>query len=96
MTSTYNQKLKAGRKKSYFNDYLYYSIGFLTRGCIRHCPFCVNKLENKVYRYSELEWFLDDERNEKGDLIRPYIYLWDDNFLGSSKRNLAADVTKSH
>lgn len=78
-------KIKAGRKKSYFNDYLYYSIGFLTRGCIRHCPFCVNKLENKVYRYSELEWFLDDEKNEKGDLIRPYIYLWDDNFLAAPK-----------
>lgn len=78
-------KIEAGRKKTYFNDYLYYSIGFLTRGCIRHCPFCVNKLENRVYRYSELEWFLDDEKNEKGDLVRPYIYLWDDNFLAAPK-----------
>lgn len=78
-------KIEAGRKNTYFNDYLYYSIGFLTRGCIRHCPFCVNKLENRVYRYSELEWFLDDEKNEKGDLVRPYIYLWDDNFLAAPK-----------
>ena len=53
------KKIKEGRKPSYFNDYKFYSIGFLTRGCVRHCPFCVNKLENQVYRYSELEWFLD-------------------------------------
>jgi hypothetical protein len=78
-------KIAEGRRASYFNDYLYYSIGFLTRGCVRHCPFCVNKLENEVYRYSELEWFLDEERNEKGNLIRPYIYLWDDNFLAAPK-----------
>ena len=52
---------------------------------MRHCPFCVNKLENEVYRYSELEWFLDQERDEKGKLVRPYIYLWDDNFLASEK-----------
>lgn len=79
------KKIAEGRKPSYFTDYLYFSIGFLTRGCIRHCSFCVNKLENTVYRYSELEWFLDQERNEKGNLVRPYIYLWDDNFLAASK-----------
>lgn len=78
-------KIRDGRQKAYFNDYLYYSIGFLTRGCIRHCPFCVNKLENKIYRYSELECFLDQERDEKGKLVRPYIYLWDDNFLAAPK-----------
>lgn len=78
-------KIKGGRKKNYFNDYLYYSIGFLTRGCIRHCPFCVNKLENKIYRYSELEWFLDQECDKNGKLIRPYIYLWDDNFLAAPR-----------
>ena len=78
-------KLKSGRVKKYFDDYLYYSIGFLTRGCIRHCPFCVNKLENQVLPYSKLEWFLDEERDEKGRLVRPYIYLWDDNFLAAPK-----------
>ncbi|MBC5641808.1 hypothetical protein H8S77_02735 [Parabacteroides sp. BX2] len=78
-------KIAEGRRASYFNDYLYYSIGFLTRGCMRHCPFCVNKLENEVYPYSDLEWFLDEERDEKGNLVRPYIYLWDDNFLAASK-----------
>lgn len=79
------QKISEGRKSSYYNDYKYYSIGFLTRGCVRHCPFCVNKLENKVVRYSELEWFLDNERDENGKLVRPYIYLWDDNFLASDR-----------
>ncbi len=69
------------RKK--YKDYLYYSIGFLTRGCFRKCSFCVNKLENRIYKYSELSWFLDNERDEKGKLKRPYIYLWDDNFLAS-------------
>ena len=79
-------KIAEGRKASYFNDYKYYSIGFLTRGCIRHCPFCINKLENEIYRYSELEWFLDQEKDEKGKLVRPYIYLWDDNFLAADNR----------
>ncbi len=79
------QKISEGRKASYFNDFKYYSIGFLTRGCVRHCSFCVNKLENVVYRYSELDWFLDQERDEKGKLVRPYIYLWDDNFLAAPK-----------
>lgn len=78
-------KTKAGKRLSYFNDYLYYSIGFLTRGCIRHCPFCVNKLESSIQKYSELDWFLDNQKDEGGKLIRPYIYLWDDNFLASPK-----------
>ncbi len=79
------QKIEEGRKPSYFNDYKYYSIGFLTRGCVRHCPFCVNKLENKVVKYSEIDWFLDNEKDENGKLLRPYIYLWDDNFLASDR-----------
>ncbi|MCD7721896.1 MAG: hypothetical protein LUI09_06660 [Prevotellaceae bacterium] len=79
------KKIAEGRSPSYYNDYKYYSIGFLTRGCVRHCPFCVNKLDNKVYPYSKLEWFLDQEKNDKGKLVRPYIYLWDDNFLASDK-----------
>ena len=27
---------------------------------------------------------MDDERDERGHRVRPYIYLWDDNFLASS------------
>lgn len=60
---------------TYFKDYKEYSIGFLTRGCFRQCPFCVNKLEKKVMQYSPLESFYDPSRK--------YIYLWDDNFLAT-------------
>lgn len=71
-------------KTSYYKDYKEYSIGFLTRGCFRQCPFCVNKLETKALAYSKLDDFLDNEVDEKtGKLKRPYIYLWDDNFLAS-------------
>lgn len=75
----------AGKSKSYYKDYKEYSIGFLTRGCFRKCPFCVNKLERSAQRYSQLEDFLDNERDEKGRLKRPNIYLWDDNFLASPR-----------
>src|SRR5574344_456565 len=69
---------------NYYKDYKDYSIGFLTRGCFRRCPFCVNKLERKALPYSNLEDFLDNEIDEEtGKLKRPYIYLWDDNFLAS-------------
>lgn len=78
------KKIEEGRKPSYYDDYRYYSIGFLTRGCFRHCPFCVNKLENQIRPYSNLASFLDNEVDEKGRLFRPYIYLWDDNFLAAS------------
>lgn len=70
--------------KNYYKDYKEYSIGFLTRGCFRKCPFCVNKLEKKALPYSNLCDFLDNEIDpDTGKLIRPYIYLWDDNFLAS-------------
>lgn len=78
-----NQQVLLGQKRDKYKDYQKYSIGFLTRGCIRHCPFCVNKLEKAILPYSKLEWFLDEERDENGRLVRPYIYLWDDNFLAS-------------
>ena len=78
-----NQQVKKGFKREKFKDYQKYSIGFLTRGRVRHCPFCVNKLENRILPYSKLQWFLDDEKDKNGKLVRPYIYLWDDNFLAS-------------
>ena len=40
-------KVKEGFKLEKYKDYQKYSIGFLTRGCVRHCPFCINKLENR-------------------------------------------------
>lgn len=78
-----NCKVEEGIKRDKYKDYQQYSIGFLTRGCIRHCPFCINKLEDKISPYSNLVWFLDEERDEHGRLVRPYIYLWDDNILAA-------------
>ena len=63
------------KKKRDFDDYLNYSIGFTTRGCIRHCGFCVNRLLNKVVEWSPVSEFLDK--------TRPAIYLWDDNIMAA-------------
>ena len=78
-----DKKIEEGRNPTYFKDYMHYSIGFLTRGCFRKCPFCVNRLEKRVIPYSELDWFLDNTTDENGKLLRPNIYLWDDNFLAA-------------
>ena len=81
-----DRKVAEGFKREKYKDYQQYSIGFLTRGCIRHCPFCINKLEDRILPYSNLDWFLDNERDEHGHLVRPYIYLWDDNFLAADPK----------
>lgn len=60
-----------------FKAYRDYSIGFLTRGCFRHCPFCVNRRANKVVKHSPLSEFLDSTRKK--------ICLLDDNFFGYEK-----------
>jgi hypothetical protein len=67
------KEIARGIKKSYFLDYLNYSIGFATRGCFRKCSFCVNKKYNKCERHADINEFLDASRK--------YIYLWDDNIL---------------
>lgn len=59
---------------SEFKAYRDYSIGFLTRGCFRHCPFCVNRRANQVVKHSPLTEFLDTTRKK--------ICLLDDNFFG--------------
>lgn len=41
------EAFKAKARKKY-KDYLDYSIGFLTRGCVRQCSFCVNKGDHYV------------------------------------------------
>ena len=71
-----NSKIKSGAKRSYYQDYLDYSIGFSSRGCFRKCSFCVNKKYDKAQKHSPISEFLDTTR--KG------IYLWDDNFLACS------------
>ena len=63
------------KKKRDWDDYISYSIGFTTRGCIRHCEFCVNRLSNKVSYWSPVKEFLD--------ISRPRIYLWDDNIMAA-------------
>ncbi len=66
-------KINEGRKRSYFDDYLNYSIGFTSRGCFRKCHFCVNRKYDHAFLHSPVEEFLDDSR--------PMIYLWDDNIF---------------
>lgn len=69
------KQVKLGFKREKYKDYTDYSIGFITRKCYRHCPFCVNKLEDEVGPYSKLDWFYDR--------TRPHVYFWDDNFLAA-------------
>ena len=57
-----------------YKNYTDYSIGYLTRGCFRHCPFCVNRRSNKVVAHSPLNEFFDPTRKK--------ICLLDDNFFG--------------
>lgn len=60
-----------------FKEYTDYSIGFLTRGCFRKCPFCVNQKYDHVFCHSPLKEFLVEDRKK--------ICLLDDNFLGGPK-----------
>ena len=61
------------KKKRDWDDYISYSIGFTTRGCIRHCDFCVNRLSNGVTYWSPVKEFLDES-------------LWDDNIMAAPPR----------
>lgn len=71
------KQIRLGVKKEiYYKDYLDYSIGFVTRGCFRKCEFCVNKKYDRAVVHSPVAEFLDNKK--------PYIYLWDDNFLAYS------------
>lgn len=60
-----------------FKEYTDYSIGFVTRGCFRKCPFCINKKYDYVFRHSPIEEFYDSKRKK--------ICLLDDNILGCSE-----------
>ena len=68
------KEINRGISPSQFKEYTDYSIGFLTRGCFRKCPFCVNQKYDKVELHSPLNEFLDRSR--------PKICLLDDNVLG--------------
>ncbi|MCQ2218752.1 MAG: hypothetical protein MJZ33_09800 [Paludibacteraceae bacterium] len=71
----YKTEGNSKKKKRDWDDYLSYSIGFTTRGCIRHCGFCVNRLLNSVQEWSPVQEFMDP--------MRPKIYLWDDNIMAA-------------
>ena len=60
-----------------YKFYRDYSIGYLTRGCFRHCKFCVNRRQKKVVRHSPLAEFFEPSRKK--------ICLLDDNFFGSAE-----------
>jgi hypothetical protein len=68
------QQIEAGKKPQEFLYYTNYSIGFLTRGCFRKCPFCVNQNYDQVLKHSPLDEFYDP--------ARPKVCLLDDNFFG--------------
>ena len=67
-------QLAAGKRRQEYRYYLDYSIGFLTRGCFRHCSFCVNQHYDRVMVHSPLAEFLAPDRRK--------ICLLDDNFFG--------------
>lgn len=60
--------------RKHFNEYYTdSSIGFTTRGCIRQCPFCVNRDKKRVERWSYVKEFFDPTRK--------YVVCLDDNIL---------------
>ena len=71
------EQLANGGKRLDYKYYLDYSLGYSTRGCFRHCKFCVNKNYNKVELHSPLNEFLDPTRKK--------ICLLDDNVFGTPK-----------
>jgi len=66
--------LRRGIKQIALKYYLDYSVGFMTRGCFRRCPFCVNKRYRRVHKASPIEEFFNPARR--------FICLLDDNVLG--------------
>lgn len=82
-----DQQIQNGKHVNQFDYYLKYSIGFSTRGCFRKCDFCVNKKYDNAFKHSPIKEFLD--------IKRPYICLWDDNFLAFKKWELILDELES-
>lgn len=67
---------KTGKPKYNKKDFQYYtdySIGYLSRGCIRKCGFCVNRNKHSSDDHASVHEFLDESR--------PKICLLDDNFF---------------
>lgn len=50
-----------------------YAIGYITKGCIRNCPWCIiPKMEGMIYKFAELEEFCKDQEK---------VRLLDNNIL---------------
>lgn len=77
IVNTDPEKKRGKGTLTYYKDYLNYSIGFLSRGCVRKCSFCINKKYDHAFRHSYINEWLDPSR--------PYIYLWDDNIFAFSE-----------
>ena len=66
-----------GKSMKPYRFYTDYSIGFLTRGCFRKCPFCVNRNGEKSIPASPLTEFMVTERKK--------LCFLDDNFLACAE-----------
>jgi hypothetical protein len=54
-----------------------YALGYITRGCIRSCPWCVvPKIEGQIHKFAELTEFCTDQQK---------VMLLDNNFLSYEK-----------
>lgn len=61
-----------------------YALGFLTRGCLRNCAFCiVPKKEGKIRKHAKLEEFCKDQ--EKVMLLDNNILAYKDHLLELKK-----------
>lgn len=82
------KQLDLGGKRRDYMYFLDYSIGFMTRGCFRKCPFCVNQKYDKAEKHSSLSEFLNPERKK--------ICLLDDNFFAcASWREMLQELEKT-
>lgn len=73
-------------KKKKYKGYKQFSIGFTTRGCFRQCPFCVNRTYKRVEKHADLAEFVDP--------ARPYIWLFDDNFMAAPRELFFSTLEK--
>lgn len=81
------EKIKSGTPKKEFVYYTDYSIGFLTRGCFRQCPFCVNQNYTHCRIHSPVGEFYDP--------TRPKLCFLDDNFFACPQWRVIIDDVKS-
>lgn len=64
-----------------------YAIGFLSRGCIRNCPWCVvPRKEGGIRQYDDIE------RIAQG---RKHVVLMDNNFLANEEGFIKEQIEKS-